>query len=287
MKNFVAFGKLVFQLGVIAWIVFTLNLGCAPTPLSTALLSPKNAALPHSIEPTQPPQSLAPEDLIWELIEQVEINRALTDLQRLTGEAPICLDNECYTIINRLTGSEGLQWAKDYVYQELINLGYSVEIRDWSVSGYADQNLIARKPGTVLPGEEIYLVAHLDGRNLDGVVRAPAADDNASGVVSILELARVLSSRSLDRTLVLLISTGEEFGCLGVRSYLDQLSAEELAAIQYVVNIDMIGYDANRDGAMELWSGDHPPSLILAQMLQEIIPEYQLELSPSIVTGCD
>jgi hypothetical protein len=255
--------------------------------MSVALLSPKNAALPLSIEPTQPLTSIAPEDLTWELIEQIDISRALIDLQRLTGEAPICLDDECFTIVNRLTGSEGLQWAKDYVYQKLVNLGYAVEIRDWSRSGYADQNLIARKPGTVLPDEEIYLVAHLDGRNLDGVVRAPAADDNASGVVDILELARVLSSRSLDRTLVLLISTGEEFGCLGVHSYLDQLSAEELTHIQYAVNIDMVGYDANRDGAMELWSGDHPPSLVLAQMLGEKIPEYQLELAPSIVTGCD
>jgi putative aminopeptidase FrvX len=105
--------------------------------------------------------------------------------------------------------------------------------------------------------------------------------------VDLLELARVLSSRSLDRTLVLLISTGEEFGCLGVRSYLNQLSEEELAAIRYAVNIDMIGYDVNSDGAMELWSGDHPPSLVLAQMLGEKIPEYQLELEPSIVTGCD
>ncbi len=287
MKNLLTLGKLVFQLGVIASIIFSWDLGCAPTPLSITLLSPKSATLPQSVVPAQPLPPMAPDDLIRELIEQIDINRALNDLRKLTGEEPICLYDECYTIVNRLTGSLGLQWAKDYVYAELDRLGYSIEIRDWSLAGFVDQNLIARKPGTILPEEEIYFIAHLDGRNLDGVVRGPAADDNASGVVDILELARVLSNRMLSRTVVLLISTGEEYGCLGVRSYLDQLSVEELGAIKYVVNIDMVGYDANRDGAMELWSGDHAPSLVLAQMLSEKIPEYQLGLTPRIVSGCD
>lgn len=51
----------------------------------------------------------------------------------------------------------------------------------------------------------------------------PAADDNASGVVDLLEAARVLSKYSFDRTLVFFFSTGEEEGALGVKSYLNDI----------------------------------------------------------------
>jgi hypothetical protein len=86
--------------------------------------------------------------------------------------------------------------------------------------------------------------------------------------------------------LVLLFSTGEEHGALGVTSYLNQLSGEELSRIKYAIDVDMVGYDANRDGAMELWHGDHLPSLAVAQMMSNAIGTYELNLAPSIRVGC-
>jgi acetylornithine deacetylase/succinyl-diaminopimelate desuccinylase-like protein len=223
---------------------------------------------------------LNPSNIIRELLEEINRDRALTDLRKLTGEEPICIHSDCYTITNRLTGSNGLYWAKKYIYEELNNLGYIVEVQDWSLSGYTDQNLVATKPGVTFPNEVIYLVAHLDG------VYSPAADDNGSGAVDILELARILSPQLFSRTIVLLFSTGEEQGTLGVKSHLSQLSPEELDSIQYVVNIDMIGYDANADTVMELWHGDHAPSFALTQMMNETILAYQLNLEPHLVVGC-
>ena len=108
-------------------------------------------------------EEVVPQDIIRELIEQVDRERALTDLRRLTGVDPICTAKGCYTITGRETGSEGLQWAKDYVYETLVSLNYSVEVLDWSFEGYSDQNIIARKQGKAYPGEEIYFSAHLDG----------------------------------------------------------------------------------------------------------------------------
>ena len=238
------------------------------------------------IEPSHTTATL-PIDVVWEMLGQISLDRAWTDLRQLTGEEPICTHDGCYTITNRRTGSEGLQWAKDYVHEELVSLGYSVEVLDWSREGFTDQNLIARKPGRFSPDEEIYFIAHMDGVYPSGAVHSPAADDNASGVVSILELARILSSYTFNHTVVLFFSTGEEPGALGVESYVDQLSSAELSAINYIVNVDMIGYDANQDGVMELWAGDHPPSLVFAQELSEIINDYQLNLVPLVVTGCN
>jgi len=241
---------------------------------------------PASIKELSQTTVISPTEVVWEMLGQVDRDRVLNDLRRLTGEEPICANSGCYTITNRLTGSEGLHWAKDYICEDLVGLGYSVESRDWSRSGLADQNLIARKLGVFSPTEEVYFVAHVDGVRTGVEERFPAADDDASGVVDNLELARILSSSSFSRTVVLLFSTGEEQGNLGVQSYIDQLSPTELSSIRYVVNVDMVGYDANRDGVMELWPGDHSPSLALAQMMSETIRAYQLDLAPTLVVGC-
>ena len=219
------------------------------------------------------------------MLGQVDPQRALNDLRRLTGEEPICVSAGCYTITDRLTGGEGLDWAMDYLDENLVALGYSAEFQEWPWSGSTERNLIARKAGVLTPTEEIYLVAHVDG--VKGSEEPyPAADDNASSVVNGLELARVFSNRSFDRTLVLFFSTGEEQGTLGVKDYLAQLSPSELSAIQYVINCDMTGYDANGDRVMELVHGDHPPSLALAQVMSETIAAYQLDLDQRMIVGC-
>jgi Zn-dependent M28 family amino/carboxypeptidase len=138
----------------------------------------------------------------------------------------------------------------------------------------------------IAPNEEVYFVAHVDGVQEGAEERFPAADDNASGAVDLLEVGRVLSTFSFSRTLVLLFSTGEEHGALGARSHVDQLSSEELGRIKYAVDVDMVGYDGDGDGVMQLWPGDDPPSLALTQMMSETIGAYGLDLTPRIHPGC-
>ena len=222
---------------------------------------------------------ITPNNVVRAMIGQVSQQKALSDLRKLTGVEQVCLDHGCYTITNRPTGSVGLQWAKDYVYEQLVGMGYEIQVQDWSYGGYTDQNLIIRKPGKLQPENEIYFVAHLDG-----VSNAPAADDNGSGVVSLLQLARVINNRSFSNTLVLLISTGEEQGALGVHYYVNQLTQEQLQAISYVVDVDMIGYDSNNDNVMELWNGEQP--LDFVTLLGEIITAYQLEMTAQVVSDC-
>jgi hypothetical protein len=236
---------------------------------------------------TQPPtvtllpqtSNITPSNVVWAMIGQVDQQTALTDLGRLTGADQICLGNDCYTITNRLTGSPGLQWAKDYVSTQLTGMGYDVQVQDWSYGGYNDQNLVIRKPGKLTPENEIYFVAHLDG-----VSSGPGADDNASGVVSLLQLARAIKNRSFNNTLVLLFSTGEEQGALGVHYYVDQLTQQQLEVISYMLDVDMLGYDSNDDGTMELWNGDQP--LDFVKLLGEIINAYQLGLNTQVVSDC-
>lgn len=240
---------------------------------------------PVSIKESSPTTVISTTEVVWQMLGQVNQGRVLDDLSQLAGEAPICVGSVCYTITNRLTGSESLRWATDYIYTELVNLGYSVEFQNWSHSGHTDRNVVARKTGVISATEKVYFVAHVDGVGT-GNERFPAVDDNASGAVDILEVARIFSSHSFSRTLVLLFSTGEEQGTLGVKSYLDQLSPTELSSIKYAINIDMVGYDPNGDGGMELWHGGHLPSLALAAVMSDTISAYRLDLAPRFVVGC-
>jgi hypothetical protein len=294
--------------GAVLFIFIFSNLGClstqetqvtptlqGPIPtltgVTTSTIFQKNPSTPSPTSAIQPanlldPTVTPPSNVVWGMLTQISRERAVTDLKKLTGEEQICIENECHTIKNRLTGSEGLQWAKKYVYEELVGHGYMVEIEDWSAGEYSDQNIIARKPGIVSPNEEVYFVAHLDGVKKILPGGYPAADDNASGAVDLLEVARVLSNYSFDRTLVFLFSTGEEEGRVGVYNHLQKLSEEELSSIKYVINVDMIGYDDDRDGVMELWHGDDPSSIALTKRMSEIIQTYQLNLSPELIVGC-
>ena len=226
------------------------------------------------------PSEIIPIDIIQSMIEEVNLNRALTDLRRLTGVEPICIEADCYTIMGRETGSEGLRWAKEYVYQILVDLNYSVEIIDWSLDGYEDQNIVARKRGYSYPNKDIYFIANLDGY-LD---KNPAADDNASGVVTLLELARILKNIPMSYSIVLFFSTGTEHGVLGTQRFVQEYP-ERLDRIKHIISVNMVGYDSDGNGKMEFWNGDQPRDF--AQSLVNIIKTYpEINLEPEIVSGC-
>jgi hypothetical protein len=260
-------------------------------PLPTSVHTPTRIASPspsHSPNLTGPAlaTSIMPADPVSGMLAQVDSRRALVDLRILTGEAQVCDENGCVTIPDRLTGGAGLQAAEQYIVSRLIKAGYSPQSDPWSLAGHADRNILVRIPGTSLPEEEVYVIAHMDGVQAEPGMRFPAADDNASGVVALLELARVMQGKSFDRTILLFFSSGEEQGELGVQSYLGQLDPAQVSAIQAVINVDMIGYDANGDGAMELWRGTQTASLALAEQMSKTIEDYRLDLSPEVIIGC-
>lgn len=251
------------------------------SPSSTPTLLPS----PTATESQTPTQTL-PADPAWVMMGKVDRARALADVRKLSGEEPICSVGGCVTVTDRLTGSKGLEQAKEYVRDQLVRAGYSPEFENWILSGYDDQNIIASKPGSILPDEQVYVVAHLDGVRIEAANPYPAADDNASGVAALLELARIAAGQTFDRTLVLVFSTGEEQGELGIKSHLDALTSRQRGAIKAVLNVDMIGYDSNGDAKMELWYGSQQASLDLSERVAEVIREYPIHLLPEVIPGC-
>jgi Zn-dependent M28 family amino/carboxypeptidase len=93
----------------------------------------------------------------------------------------------------------------------------------------------------------IIIGAHYDSRaeNINNTyARAPGADDNASGVSAVLELARILSHLNLKYNLQFVLFSGEEqYGEWGSKKYVKYLdNNNQTKDIDLYINLDMIGY---------------------------------------------
>ena len=131
-----------------------------------------------------------------------------------------------------------------------------------SVSGHSDVNqttVPTRNVVMLLPGSDkklkdqyIILGAHFDHLGMGGQgsgSRVPdtvavhyGADDNASGVAMILELAQKLAANPQNhkRSIIVAAFTGEEMGLLGSKKFVE-LPGADLAKVNAMVNMDMVG----------------------------------------------
>jgi Zn-dependent M28 family amino/carboxypeptidase len=99
------------------------------------------------------------------------------------------------------------------------------------------RNIIAESPGGD-PDNVVVVGAHLDS-----VPRGAGINDNGSGSAGILETAEVLAAREIAprNKLRFMWYSAEEFGLLGSRAYVNDLSAAERSKIKAMLNFDMIG----------------------------------------------
>ncbi|MFC1597180.1 M20/M25/M40 family metallo-hydrolase, partial [Planctomycetota bacterium] len=114
--------------------------------------------------------------------------------------------------------------ARDTIYNHFNSLGLITsfdvipeieEVGGTTVYDPPFVNVIGVKLGETYP-EDAYLVgAHYDS------VSNPGADDNASGVAGVMEIARVLSAHTFDSTLVFVAFDGEEMGLYGSYHYVE------------------------------------------------------------------
>jgi Zn-dependent M28 family amino/carboxypeptidase len=193
----------------------------------------------------------------------------------------------------RPTGSPQGWATGDYIIQQLKALGWAVETQEFVFRGVKGRNVI----GKAGQGPVVILGAHYDTRPAADQDPDPAkrqqpilgADDGASGVAVLLELARVLNRDALDRQVWLAFFDAEDRGRLdgwpfsvGARQMAQTLTVKP----QAVVVVDMVGdadqtiyYETNSDQelsariwaiAAQLGYGDH----IIAQPKYTIIDDH-------------
>lgn len=116
-------------------------------------------------------------------------------------------------------------------------------------------NIVATLPG-VQPASRnrVYVVCgHYDSsasNPLDATAPAPGADDDASGVAAVLELARVMSHHEFNATLVFLTVAGGEQGHYGAAHWAAEARAKNLK-LAGVINDDTIGSTRGGDSTTD------------------------------------
>lgn len=107
---------------------------------------------------------------------------------------------------------ERLEAAAQFIETAFHQAGYQIQTQEYTVSsdrlkeaGQKSRNIIATLKGSEHPDEIIVVGAHYDS-----VFDCPAANDNASGVASLLELARAMAHQKVARTIRFIAFTNEE-----------------------------------------------------------------------------
>ena len=95
-----------------------------------------------------------------------------------------------------VTAPEALERAADYITESLRSQGYEMTEHLFSDNGRPFRNIIATRRGLLSPPKRVVVLAPYD--TVEG---SPGADDNASGVAVLLEIARVLTRFRFERTI--------------------------------------------------------------------------------------
>lgn len=134
--------------------------------------------------------------------------------------------------------SDGLGEASEYIFGEFAKYGRP-EFQIFDVQGTTYRNVLLTIPGR----SEDFIVV---GAHYDAYLGRPGADDNASGVAGVIELARLLSHETPSTTIVLAAYTLEEpphyrSPDMGSARHVNALVSSERFPL-LMLNLEMIGY---------------------------------------------
>jgi hypothetical protein len=153
-------------------------------------------------------------------VSSVDAARIMKDVQALAYE--------------RRTEAHRTQ-ARAHVAHALQSLGYRPSLQSFSVKGQSGVNLEIVKPGTDPAAGDLLLGAHYDT-----VAGTQGADDNASGVAAVMEVARLLQPLQLKQTVRFVFFDQEEVGLLGSRAY--ARSDTRIKTLKAVIIAEMLGH---------------------------------------------
>ena len=167
--------------------------------------------------------------------------------------------NSLKTFKNRNTGSDtlspttGIGAARNWVLSKFQEFSARNDNRlkpaflqfDMSICGMdRHKDIFAVLPGTDTSDKSIVIIeGHIDSRCAglcDTACPAHGMEDNGSGTALVLELARVMSKYCYSRTIVFLVTIGEEQGLYGAQAFATYAQTNGIK-IRAVLNNDVIG----------------------------------------------
>jgi hypothetical protein len=151
----------------------------------------------------------------------------------------------------RYSYSDSVYRARDWLFNKFVSFGIdSIWFHHYHYD--SDQyNVVATVVGTAQPDRVIVVGGHYDsivmwGDNVDPFTWAPGADDNGSGTVATLEMARIIAQNPLPVTVMFVPFAQEEQGLIGSQYFAGYLSLRN-TDVELMINSDMIGHSVDMD----------------------------------------
>ncbi|MGB7413596.1 MAG: M28 family peptidase [Thermosynechococcaceae cyanobacterium] len=139
-------------------------------------------------------------------------------------------------------GQAGHAFVREYIRQELTHFG-TVESHAFNWQGQTYENLILNIRGQDKSQSPPILI----GAHYDTVPGSPGADDNATGVAVLLELARFFSHTAAQHPIRLVAFDLEEYG-VGNRAYAEHLK-QQRESLRLMLSLEMLGYCTEAPGS--------------------------------------
>ncbi len=140
-----------------------------------------------------------------------------------------------------------LEKAAQYIQREFLKFGLEVKEDSFQWEGRSYKNIVAEKKGKTSPDAVFILGAHYDT-----VQGSPGADDNASAIAVLLEVARNVQNIPLNSTLKLIAFSLEEIGYVGSTHYAEKMKKEGEKVLG-MISLEMVGFTGLKQ--------DYPPYL--------------------------
>jgi len=145
---------------------------------------------------------------------------------------------------------KALARAEDYIRCSFDALELQTDDQPTTVRGVTSSNLAVSRSGTRESGQVILLGAHYDT-----VIGSPGADDNASAVAALIELARLFHGVECRRTIRFVAFTNEEPPFFNTRDQGSRTYARAARArgedIRLMVSLEMLGYYRDETGSQQ------------------------------------
>jgi len=141
-----------------------------------------------------------------------------------------------------------LNAAADFITKSFESSGHPVMFHSYEVQGVTVRNIIAERRGN----DELDRVL-IVGAHYDTAKGTPGADDNASGVAVLLELARLHAKTPFSKTVRFVAFTLEEPPFFRSRHMGSRVYARSLKAkgerVDAMISLEMVGYYSNEEGS--------------------------------------
>jgi alkaline phosphatase isozyme conversion protein len=137
----------------------------------------------------------------------------------------------------RMAGTPGEEKTAQYITSVFKALGYSPETQPFSADAGGktinSDNVVAVKKGS---STQVIIV----GAHYDTTAAGPGADDNASGVAVMLEVAKLVQNVQTPYTIRFIAFGAEENGLLGSYAYLNQMSQQDFENSIAMIDLDSL-----------------------------------------------